>query len=79
MKNDSFLVHLLLAAILSLGISSAVWLLLDVFHPLGFMLASIGAAFLGALAGWAGGKYLVTTLSATLLLRGAILFFAVGG
>lgn len=79
MKSNNFLVHLLAACVLSFGMSAAVWFLLDIFNPAGFVIASAGAALLGALAGWAGGRYLATTLATTILMRGAVLFFAIGG
>ncbi len=79
MRSRHFLAHLLLAAFISFGISTAVWLLLDIFNPVGFVVVSTGAALFGALAGWTGGKYLATTVATTILLRGAVLFFAIGG
>ncbi len=79
MKNNSFLVHILLAAFISFGISVAVWMLFDIFDPVFFWVASTIAAVLGALVGWAGGRYLATTFAATLLARAGILFFALGG
>ncbi len=79
MKTDSFVIHLIAAAIVSFGVSIAVWLLLDVFNPVGFVVASGGAALAGALAGWSSGRYLATTLATTILMRGAVLYFAIGG
>ncbi len=79
MKNNSLLVHFALAAILSFGISIAVWLLFDIFNPVGFLIASGCAALFGALAGWSSGRLLATTFSATVLVRAGILFFALGG
>jgi len=79
MKSNRFIVHLLLAAALSFGVSTAVWKLLDIYDPTGFIVASASAAVIGALAGWYSGRLLATTLFATILLRGAILFFAIGG
>ena len=79
MKTDSFLSHFLLAAIVSFGISFVVWKVLGVFHPTMFWIASFGAAFVGALAGWGAGRMLATTFLTTILVRGAVLFFAIGG
>jgi hypothetical protein len=79
MKNNSFLVHLMLAAFISFGMSIAVWVLFDIFNPVFFWIASTIAAGLGAVVGWAGGRYLATTFAVTMLVRGGILFFALGG
>ncbi len=79
MKNNSFLVHLLLAAFVSFGISIAVLMLFDIFNPVFFWIASIIATVAGALVGWAGGRYLATTLAVTILVRAGVLFFAIGG
>ena len=78
MKNRHLLAHLLLAAVLSFGISLAAWRFLDVFELTPFILVSTSATILGALAGWASGKYLITTFAATVLLRSAVLYFAIG-
>jgi hypothetical protein len=79
MKNNSFLVHLMLAAFISFGMSIAVWMLFGIFNPVFFWIASTIAAFAGALVGWAGGRYLATTFAVTMLARAGILFFALGG
>ena len=79
MKSNSFLVHLCLAAVVSFGISLAVWLLLDVFNPVGFVVASAGSALAGALAGWLSGRLLATTLMVVIAMRGAILYLAIAG
>jgi|GEM_PF-3526695 len=79
MKNNSFLVHLMLAAFISFGISIAVWVLFDIFNPVFFWIASTIATVVGALVGWAGGRYLATTLAVTMLARAGVLFFAIGG
>jgi hypothetical protein len=79
MKNNSFLVHLMLAALISFGMSIAVWVLFDIFNPVFFWIASTIATVVGALVGWAGGRYLATTFAVTMLVRGGILFFALGG
>jgi len=52
---------------------------LDVYQPLPFWIVSSAAAALGAIVGWSTGKYLATTLTATLIVRSAILFFAISG
>ncbi len=79
MKNNSFLVHIVLAVFLSFGISIAFWVVFDIFNPVFFWVASTIAAVLGAFIGWAGGRYLAVTFAATLLARAGILFFALGG
>ncbi len=79
LKNSNLLIHLIVAAFASFAISSGVWIFLDIFNATGFWVASISAAFFGAMIGWASGKNLIATLAATLLARGAILFFAVNG
>ena len=79
MKNTNILVHIMLAAFVSFGISIAVWISLDIFNPVGFWIASLAACGIGAFVGWASGRYLAGTLAVTILLRSAILFFAIGG
>jgi hypothetical protein len=79
MQNNSFLVHIGLAAFISFGMSITVWMLFDIFNPVFFWIASTIAAGLGALVGWAGGRYLATTFAVTMLARAIILFFALGG
>ena len=70
---------MVVAALASFAISSGAWIFLGIFNATGFWIASVSAAFLGAMIGWASGKNLIATLAATLLLRGVILFFAVNG
>jgi hypothetical protein len=79
MKNNSFLTHIALAAFTSFGMSIAVWMLFGIFNPVFFWIASTIAAVLGAVVGWAGGRYLATTFAVTMLVRAGILFFALGG
>ena len=79
LKNNNLLIHLFVAALASFAISGGAWIFLDIFNATGFWIASISAAVLGSMIGWASGKNLIMTLAATLLLRGAILFFAVNG
>lgn len=70
---------MVVAALASFAISSGAWILFGIFNATGFWVASISAAVLGALIGWVSSKNLIMTLAATLLVRSAILFFAVNG
>jgi len=68
-KNAPFITHLLVAVLVSYGLSVMFWLGLGVFNLMGFMLISALAAAVGLGAGWLMGKRLWVTLLASLLAR----------
>jgi len=71
-QNTPFFAHLLVALMVSYGLSVAFWLGLGVFNLMGFILVSAIATVLGVFAGWLMGKRLWVTVLATLLARLAL-------
>jgi len=78
-KNAPFITHLLVAGLVSYGLSVAFWLGLGVFNLMGFILVSAMAAALGLGAGWILGKRLWVTLLASLLARLGLYVLMTGG
>ena len=71
--------HLLLAAVISYGLSGLFWLVLHVFNLPGFIFVSAGCAIAGALAGYFAGQRLLVTAGATAAIRVAVFFIMTGG
>jgi hypothetical protein len=79
MKNDSFFLHLAVAAAISFGVSIYAFAVLGVFAPVPFVAVSTGVALAAALGGFLlGGRRLALTAAIALILRIAILAAAVG-
>jgi len=70
--------HILIAALISFGLSVGFWLGLGVFDLQGFVIVSSGVALAGALAGLLFGGRLAVTAGVTLVLRVGV-FLAVAG
>lgn len=71
--------HLLLAAIISYGLSGLFWFGLGVFNLQGFVLVSAGCAIAGALIGYLAGRRMLVTAGATVVIRLAAFFVMTGG
>lgn len=76
MNANSFIVHLLIAAILSFAISIGAWAFLHVFVLVPFLVVSTGVAVLAAAAGYIFGKRLWATAILAIIMRLAVLYLA---
>jgi hypothetical protein len=71
--------HLLLATIISYGLSGLFWIGLGVFNLPGFVLVSAGSALAGALIDYLAGRRMLVTAGATAVIRLAVFFLMTGG
>lgn len=79
MKQTSFVVHLGLALTISFTISILLWVAPGIFDAAGFWTASLAAGLAGAAAGSIAGRNIIVTLAMTVIVRMAILYFALNG
>ncbi len=79
MKSKSFLAHILVAALLSYGLSIFFRFAFGVFNLGGFIGVSALAAAIGLLAGWLSGKRLLVTALVTVMVRIGLYYFMTRG
>lgn len=70
--------HLIVALVLSFGLSVFFWAVFGVFAAAPFVFVSLACAVVGALIGYFGGNRLALTFGATLIVRVAA-YLAAGG
>ncbi len=71
-RTGPLITHLLVAVLVSYGLSAFFWLGLGVFNLMGFVIISALAAILGVSTGWVMGKRLWITATASLAYRLAL-------
>ena len=74
-----FLTHLLIAALISFGLSIYAWLGLGVFALIPFLIVSSLCALTGAvIGGWLAGSNIMITMGSTTLIRIAVFVVMAG-
>lgn len=74
-----FMTHLLVATLISFGLSIYAWIGLGIFALLPFLTVSSVCAFAGAaIGGWLAGSNIMITMGSTTLIRVAVFLVMVG-